>query len=152
MRKLKSLATERARLVRQLAANKAFATDHKSSEGEREQVGRALELAALIQTFIDRVEKDMEEAVKADVEVMTNYSLLTSIKGIGPVNAVAAIVSTDNFRAFDNPRQYACYIGVAPFPNTSGTSVRGRTRVSKLAMADIKAKITQAALSAIIEE
>ena len=149
VRKLKSLATERARLVRQLAANKAFATDHKSSEGEREQVGRALELAALIQTFIDRVEKDMEEAVKADVEVMTNYSLLTSIKGIGPVNAVAAIVSTDNFRAFDNPRQYACYIGVAPFPNTSGTSVRGRTRVSKLAMADIKAKITQAALSAI---
>ena len=108
-----------------------------------------MELAALIQTFIDRVEKDMEEAVKADVEVMTNYSLLTSIKGIGPVNAVAAIVSTDNFRAFDNPRQYACYIGVAPFPNTSGTSVRGRTRVSKLAMADIKAKITQAALSAI---
>ena len=70
----------------------------------------------------------MEEAVKADVEVMTNYSLLTSIKGIGPVNAVAAIVSTDNFRAFDNPRQYACYIGVAPFPNTSGTSVRGRTK------------------------
>ena len=33
VRKLKSLATERARLVRQLAANKAFATDHKSSEG-----------------------------------------------------------------------------------------------------------------------
>ena len=61
VRKLKSLATERARLVRQLAANKAFATDHKSSEGEREQVGRALELAALIQTFIDRVEKDMED-------------------------------------------------------------------------------------------
>lgn len=149
VRKLKALASERARLVRQQAANKAFATDHRSSEEERGQVGRAQELAGIMQEFIDRVEKEMEEAIREDTEVMTNYSLLTGIKGIGPVNAVAAIVSTDNFKAFDNPRQYACYIGVAPFPNTSGTSLRGRTKVSKLAMADIKATMTQAALSAI---
>lgn len=149
VRKLKALSTERSRLVRTLAANKAFATDHKPYEEERGQVGRALELAGILQSFIDRVEKEMDEAVKADAEVMASYALLTSIKGIGPVNAIAAIVSTDNFKAFDNPRQYACYIGVAPFPNTSGTSVMGRTKVSKLAMADIKAAITQAALSAV---
>lgn len=149
VRKLKALASERARLVRQQAANKAFVTDHKSFEEMRAQVARAQELVSIMQTFIDRVGKEMEETIREDTEVMTSYSLLTSIKGIGPVNAVAAIVSTDNFKAFDNPRQYACYIGVAPFPNTSGTSVRGRTKVSKLAMADIKAMITQAALSAV---
>lgn len=149
VRRLNALASERARLVRQQAANKAFATDHKPSEEMRAQVARALELAAIIQTFIDKVEEEMEEAIRNDAEVMASYSLLTSIKGIGPVNAIAAIVSTDNFKAFDNPRQYACYIGVAPFPNTSGTSVRGKTKVSKLAMSGIKATITQAALSAI---
>lgn len=149
VRKLKALASERARLVRQMAANKAFATDNKASGEMRGQVERARELAAIIRGFIDRVEMEMEETIRQDAEVLTSYSLLTSIKGVGPVNAVAAIAATDNFKAFDNPRQYACYIGVAPFPNTSGTSVRGRTKVSKLAMASIKATITQAALSAI---
>ena len=41
---------------------------------------------------------------------------------------------------FDNARQYASYIGVAPFEHTSGTSVRGKTHVepgAKMLKADL---------------
>ena len=84
VRKLKALASERARLVRQQAANKAFVTDHKSFEEMRAQVARAQELVSIMQTFIDRVGKEMEETIREDTEVMTSYSLLTSIKASAP--------------------------------------------------------------------
>ncbi|WP_367400513.1 transposase [Segatella copri] len=41
------------------------------------------------------------------------------------------IILTENFMAIDKPRKYACYIGVAPFKEESGTSVRKGSSVSK---------------------
>jgi transposase len=51
-----------------------------------------------------------------------NYNLLLSIKGIGKVVAIYMIVLTDNFTKFGNPRKFACYSGIAPFPYSPGTS------------------------------
>lgn len=147
--KLKELSSERARLVRQLAMNKAFVTDRKDRVATA-QTERAKKLIGYLKGLIAEVEAEMDGVLKQDAEVMHNYELLNSIKGVGPVNAVAVIVSTDNFKAFTNARQYACYVGVAPFPHSSGTSVRGKTRVSKFANADIKSVLSQAAKSAVV--
>ena len=147
--KLKELSSERARLVRQLAMNKAFVTDRKERK-PTPQTERAKRLIMQLKGLIAEVEAEMKSVLEQDAEVMHNYGLLNSIKGVGPVNATAVIVSTDNFKAFNNARQYACYVGIAPFPHSSGTSVRGKTRVSKFANADIKAVLSQAAKSAVV--
>jgi len=72
----------------------------------------------------------------------SNYLLLQSIKGIGPVNAINTLLHTNNFTSFQNARQYACYIGIAPFEHTSGTRIRGKTRVSKYGNKMLKADLT----------
>ncbi|MFR1133532.1 MAG: transposase [Bacteroides xylanisolvens] len=54
--------------------------------------------------------------------------LLNSIKGIGTINAMNTIIHTNNFQAFETARQYACYLGIAPFEHSSGTSIKGKTR------------------------
>ena len=53
------------------------------------------------------------------------------------------------FSKFQNNRQLACYCGVAAFEHSSGTTVRGKTGVSKFANMDLKSTLHMAAISAI---
>jgi transposase len=59
------------------------------------------------------------------------------------------IVYTDCFTKFNDWRKFASYCGIAPFPYQSGSSVKGRTKVSHLANKKIKALINMCAISAI---
>ncbi|TRO66826.1 IS110 family transposase [Christiangramia sabulilitoris] len=57
---------------------------------------------------------------------------LTSIPGLGKKTAILLIVLTDGFNSFENARQLCCYTGITPTIRQSGTSVRGRSRISKV--------------------
>lgn len=102
-----------------------------------------------LQQEIDQMESEIKAAIAADQEMGNTYDLLTSIKGIGFVNAVHLILVTGNFSRFSDPRKFACYAGVAPFEHSSGSSIRGKTRVSHLANRKIKSLFTKAATCAI---
>ena len=97
--------------------------------------------------------EELETTIKAGLAtegaLQTNYDLLVSIRGIGFVSAVAIIIATENFTRFDDHRKFACYCGVAPFTHTSGSSIRGKTRVSHLANKKIKSLLTLAAFTAV---
>ena len=59
------------------------------------------------------------------------------------------MVYTDNFRRFNfDSRKIACYYGIAPFGRDSGTSVHTDPHVHYMANRQIKAMLSQAALSA----
>lgn len=152
VQRLRDLCSERARLVRQRAANKAFAADRRGRGQSAAAVARAERLVSALDAAVAEVEQEMRQAVEADSSVSANYALLTSIPGVGMANALAVIVSTDNFNAFTDPRKYACHAGIAPFARTSGTSVRGRTGVSRFANRQLKALLTQAARSAVVHD
>lgn len=106
----------------------------------------------LAQKEIEKLEIQMLELIKANPELFLNYTLLTSIPGIGFVNAVATLIYTDNFTKFSNPRKYASFCGIAPFENTSGTSLRGKAHVCFYAHKNLKAYLTQAARSTLIHD
>lgn len=91
----------------------------------------------------------MKELLKEDESMLTNYAIITSIKGIGPINALMTIAHTENFTSFPNPRTYAVYVGVIPFDHSSGTSLKGKKRVSHLANKELKQELNQAAKTAI---
>ena len=140
IRKLKALMAERKSLVVEIARCKAQLKEvgsHSSSPGT---IKRTKELLEFLETQVQDIEKDMAQTIDSDAELKNNYQLLLTISGIGIVNAVNTIVATHNFKMFDNARQYASYIGVAPFEHTSGTSVRGKTHVepgAKMLKADL---------------
>lgn len=99
---------------------------------------------------IGKIEEMMKLKINEDEQVKQNYDLATSVKGIGMVNAIAFIVTTDNFTRFESARQYACYCGVVPFEKSSGTSIKGGKHVSRIANIRIKTYLTQAARSAVL--
>ncbi|WP_409021990.1 transposase [Dyadobacter sp. LHD-138] len=74
---------------------------------------------------------------------------MKSVVGIGMITAVAFLIFTQNFTAFNTGRQFACYAGVAPFEHSSGSSIRGKTKVSPLANRKMKALLSNCASAAI---
>jgi len=103
----------------------------------------------ILQLQIKEVELQIEELIKSEQQLQSNYELITSIKGVGFVSTVHLLKATENFTRFIDARKFACYCGVAPFKNESGTSIRGKTKTSYLANRKIKSLLTMAAISAI---
>jgi len=65
-------------------------------------------------------------------EQQEQLTLLTSIPGIGQKTALFLLVVTDGFSKFENAAQLCSYVGITPTIRESGSSVRGRARISKV--------------------
>jgi len=148
---LKALINERERLVKVRAIDKLVIKELNYSENNN-CICRAKQRIDLFSQDITQIEKEIEELIKSDIKIDKNYNLAKSVTGIGLVNAVMFVLFTNNFTSISNARKYACYSGIAPFEHSSGTSIKGKTRVSKLANNRIKVNLTNGARSAIIND
>jgi len=95
------------------------------------------------------IEVQMKEVIDRDDDLKRLYQLVTSVVGIGFVTAVNLIVYTNEFKLFSNHRQLACYSGIAPFEYRSGSSIRGRTKVSHMANKKMKRNLHMASLTGV---
>jgi transposase len=102
-----------------------------------------------IKKEIDQIDKDIDETVKKDPLLKDLFQLATSVPGVGKVTALFMICFTNEFSMYTNPKQLACYCGVAPFEHSSGSSIRGRTRVSHMANKVLKRMLHMGAMSVI---
>jgi len=98
---------------------------------------------------LEAIEDQMKDVIDGDDDLRNLYGLVTSVVGIGFVTAVNLIVYTNEFKLFSNHRQFACYSGVAPFEYRSGSSIRGRTKVSHMANKKMKKYLHMASLTGI---
>ena len=95
------------------------------------------------------IEEQMKDVIDKDDDLKNLYELVTSVVGIGFVTAVNLIVCTNEFKLFSSHRQFACYSGIAPFEYRSGSSIRGRTKVSHIANKKMKKYLHMASLTGI---
>ena len=98
---------------------------------------------------IDLIEDQMKMLIQSNAEIKSTCELLRTIKGIGWIIATYMISCTGNFKRFRNARKFNCYAGLAPFKYESGSSIRGRSRVSHLANKEVKSMLNLAAYCAI---
>jgi len=143
--KLKMLLSERRMYVTHSLYYKQQRKEFEEFDTELAKQRKA-EAKDMLRKDISAIDAEMKRLIQNDEEIRKNYDLLLSITGIGHINAITAIVMTENFHSISNPRQYANYIGVAPFKTESGTSVRGKTKVSKAGFSAAKADLTMAAM------
>ena len=149
---LKKLLSLRDRLVKQNAGHKASLKEFKLVLEKNKNKTLFSELEKTIKYLmksISKIEKEMSLIISQNQNLKNLYQLITSIKGIGPQTALNTLVCTNGFTKFQTHRQFASYCGVAPFPNSSGTSIRGRTKVNNLANKKMKSLFDMAAKVAI---
>lgn len=114
----------------------------------RVQRGCKLTLSS-IEKEIEQIDKDLDDTIKNDPQLKELYNLATSVPGVGKYTALFMICYTNEFSIYNNPKQLACYCGVAPFEHSSGSSVRGKTRVSHMANKVLKRMLHMGAISVI---
>jgi len=151
IQQLRLLFTEREKIIKCLGSlqrtseNKDFLPKEvfKSAENINKTVVNQLN------TALKKIDEKIDEIVAENEKISRQMKLVTSIKGIGKLTAIYLIISTKGFEKFDNWRQLACYAGVAPFEHTSGTSIRGKTKVSPLADLKLKSLLNMCAIVAV---
>lgn len=151
LKRLQMLYSTRERLVKHRASLTCVIKEYRNIEiPEKDLIMQSqLKIIKELDKQIDRLEVDIESGIEKNESLQQNFTLLKSIKGVGKVLALAAIIKTNNFTRFDNARKFACFCGTAPFEHTSGTSIKGRTRVSHLADKKMKTLLDLSAKSAI---
>ncbi len=98
---------------------------------------------------LERIDAMIDQVVGQDTKIATQLEHATSVTGIGKITGLQIIIASDEFKKIRTSKQFACHAGVAPFEKTSGTSVKGRSRVSKIANLNLKRLLHMSALSAI---
>jgi transposase len=149
---LKQLLSFRKRLVRDRAGLESTLKerDHMYEIKKKDAITRIVRSRIKTNTLhIQQVEQEIMSIIKSDEDMWLNYRIITSIKGIGKINAWMTLACTENFTSFKDARTYGVYVGVIPFGHTSGTSIKKRKRVSHLAHKELKSELNQAAKSAM---
>ena len=151
LQRLQMLYTTRERLVRHKAAliNSVKMYQGIGLAAHNPVIKSQLRLIKSFEKEIKTLQDQMDQIIEMSPSIKQNQCLLQSIKGVGKVLSVAMIIKTRNFTRFQNARKFACFCGTAPFEHTSGSSIRGKTKVSRFADKTMKTLLDLSAKSAI---
>lgn len=150
--KLKHLAALRERLVE--TRKRLLTPVEEFRQMGNDAMAKILEKAMrksirAIVADLEGIEKQMKDIIDNDDQLRKLYGLVTSVVGIGFVTATNLIVHTNEFKILNDPRKLACYCGIAPFEHSSGSSVKGKTRVSHMANKKLKTNLHMASLTGV---
>lgn len=152
LQKLQMLLSLRDRLIKvkvQLETPIQEATGFIEAEIAKSMESSSRHVIKAIQKDLQRVEKEIDDLVRSDDNLKTQFKRATSVPGVGKITGLYMIVASGEFERINDPRKFACYSGVAPFEHQSGTSIKGRSKVSRMANMTLKKLLHLAAMSAI---
>jgi transposase len=98
---------------------------------------------------LQKVEKAMEELIKTEPKMLSNYKLSKSVKGVGKILAIQMLLHTHNYSRFEVWREFSAYCGLVPYPFQSGTSINGRRKTHSICDVKMKSLLSMSAISAI---
>lgn len=150
--KLKKLLSRRDLLVRQKVSLEVSLKDQQLMIDQELFEVLEVQNKSLIELYtkhIKEVELEIQKSIDDDDEMKNNNDLSQSIVGIGPIIAAYFIAFTENYTCFTDGRKFACFSGVAPFPNRSGKFI-GKTRVNHMANKKIKSLLSNAVNTAVM--
>lgn len=140
-------------LVRRLESlvEMRVAEENRLSSGITVEVVRASveELLNHLNEQIKRTEKLIREHINRHPRLKRQSALLDSIPGIAESTAASLLAEITDIKQYRSARQVAAYAGLVPRERQSGTSLRGRTRLSKIGNARLRRALYFPAITAI---
>jgi transposase len=137
------LVLTRSSLVVPIKEQKKF-WDNKLSD---EIIPYSEKVITELNTQIAAIEQRIKAEIDSDDQIKKLFDTIDSIPGVGKQTAIEVIVQTNEFKEFSSAREFACYIGVAPFEFSSGKSVRGKTKISQKANKKVKNLLTMVCMN-----
>jgi transposase len=137
------IVEERTMVKNQLHAEQAEAYPNQSS------VQRMQKRIQFLNKQEKEIKNELGALVKNDQEVSKSVKLASSVTGIGLLTAATVLAETNGFELIRNKRQLTSYAGFDVVEKQSGTSVKGKSRISKRGNKQLRKAMHLPALTAI---
>lgn len=146
----------RLRELRALVRRCAALKDLRTQELQRRAQGTAVpgvaesleRVIACLDTEIATVQAAVLALIQGDEALRRDGDLLLSIPGLGQQAVAVLLAEIGDFQTFSHNKQITAFVGLNPQDRQSGTSVRGRSRISKIGNARVRAILYMCALAA----
>ncbi|MBV9865690.1 MAG: transposase [Abitibacteriaceae bacterium] len=102
-----------------------------------------------LQARIKKVRQQIQDHLDQHPDLKSKAQLLESIPGIGAATAALLLAELGDMQQFSNARQVAAFAGLVPRLYQSGSSVQGRTRLSKVGSSRLRKALYFPALAAL---
>ncbi|MEY3201730.1 MAG: hypothetical protein RIR70_1280 [Pseudomonadota bacterium] len=148
-----------ARALQALLARRDAIAQDLQRELNRQEKAEVAKAPALVQdsivdavTFLKnqlaKLQKEIDDHIDSHPDLKDDRTLLQSIPGVGPQvgNNLLSVMHNHPFRFAE---QLAAYLGLVPVEHQSGSSVRGKARLSKAGRARIRAVLYMTAVTSI---
>ena len=152
-RKLKQKTREYDQLVseRTLVKNQLHA-EQTEAYPSKESIARMKVRITLFNKQIKQIKEELSGLVKQDNAVNKSVERITSIPGVGILTAVSVLAETNGFELIRNKRQLTSYAGLDVKEKLSGTSVKGKPKISKKGNRYLRKAMYMPSLTAIRSE
>jgi transposase len=107
------------------------------------------ELLTHLNTQIKRTEELIRQHINQHPTLKQQSELLDSIPGIAQTTAALLLSEITDIKQYGSARQVAAYAGLVPRERQSGTSLRGRARLSKIGSARLRRALYFPAITAL---
>jgi transposase len=137
------IVSERTAVKNQLHAERAQAMPNKTS------ITRINKRIELLNKQEKEIKAEITALAKQDEEVSGQINIICTIPGVGVLTATTVLAETDGFELIRNKRQLTSYAGLDIKEKQSGTSVKGKSRISKKGNRYLRKSMHLPALAAI---
>jgi transposase len=131
-KKLRQLTRERDQLVqtRTIVKNQLHA-ELAEAQPNATTIARIKKQIAFFDSQEKEIKQEIQHLISQDKELKKAIDLMCSIDGIGTLTAATVLAETNGFDLIRNKRQLTSYAGLDIKEKQSGTSVKGKARISK---------------------
>lgn len=149
-RKLQQLTRERGQIVdeRTMVKNRLHAEKSQAYPNEN-SMGRMKQLINFLNAQEQQIKKEIKEIVDTKPEIQQEVKRISTIPGMGVLTATIILAETNGFELIRNKKQLTSYAGMDIKEKLSGTSVKGKPRISKRGNRYIRRSLHLPALSAV---
>jgi transposase len=146
LRELQALVRRLESLVEMRTMEENRLSSGVTVEAVRESVE---ELIAHLAEQIKRTEALIRSSIDSHPGLRSQRELLDSIPGVGEATAAVLLAEVPDLKEYRSARQVAAFAGLVPRERQSGSSVRGRVRLSKIGNARLRKALYFPAVTAL---
>lgn len=149
-KKIKQLTREREQLIKErtMAKNQLHA-EQAEAEPNKTSVSRVKKRIEFLSKQEKEILLEITALVKSDEKTSSVVELLRSLPGVGSLTAAIIVAETNGFELIRNKRQLTSYAGLDVKEKQSGTSVKGKPKISKKGNRFLRKALHLPALAAI---
>lgn len=140
---------ERLQALKDMHQQEANRLEAHQASGETNIIPHVESHLTWLNEQIAKLQKSINDHIDGHPELKQDAELITSIPGIGEATVAKVLAYAGDVRRFANGKALAAFVGVSPRQRQSGSSVKGRTMISRAGHAALRRALYMPGLVAL---